>query len=478
MESLSQNKYITFGKEFESKHSHISLFKKILFLLLSFSIFIQAVTFLIANRYTFIPKFNIDVAFYIIGAVIALLLIGSIVYAIYFSVKNFLILLFFISILVLAFLFILIFTTPIFEGNESRGTLIFSYVINILIALAVHIGSLYIVNKILRVRKFSEKEQDIKDEKKGWEKYLFFLLSPDYFFAGYYKGFLKSKIYNIDQCDPSKEFKRPNGEYLGELKEQKNRIRYFIVFSNWINVSLIVLFVTFLLFVNINDIVSYWWYDFILYLIVFRLISRCFEVSYAFYKDVVRNKVIYLYNYSRDKGNRDKFISNWRNSAIRKPERISLAIHSYIEILLLFAAFYFFILGSTYNNPCELSNFKSQTVNEVCLQEPLKIEEIVEEQINLIEMLLYSSSVTFFNVSFDYTDSTPFAWKIAHVSQVLVSIILIVLCLASYISFKDDMDEEEIKDYLLIKYYDKKEKEGYKKVYNKIEEEGIDRKID
>ena len=470
---VSQNKYVPFGKNFELVHGRFSFFKKICFSTLFILLFIQVLTVISTNKYIFISQSKIEFSFTLLGTLVAILLVGCLAYALYFSFRILLKTLSVIVVIIIIFLFVLNLFTPLFGASESGSTLILSFIINVLIALLVHVASLCIINSILKVKKFQKSEEEKEKEKIDWKKYLFFLISPDYFFAGYYKGFLKSEIYNKEQGDSFNGFKTLNGDFIWELREQKNRLRYFIVFSNWINVSLIVSFVAFLLFVNIYDIVSFWWYNFILYLIIFRLVSRCFEVAYAFYKDVVRNKAIYLYNFSNEQKKEDKFINNWRNSAIRKPERISLAIHSYIEILLLFGIFYFFILGSTYNSPCELIDFKSEIVNEVCLKDPDNKEQIVGEQKNLIDMLLYSSSVTFFNVSYEYKYSTPFEWKLAHVSQVLVSIILIVLCLASYISFKDEMDDEEIKEYLLIKYYDKKENE---EVYNKIATEGISRK--
>ncbi|UPG65535.1 hypothetical protein [Metabacillus endolithicus] len=96
------------------------------------------------------------------------------------------------------------------------------------------------------------------------------------------------------------------------------------------------------------------------------------------------------------------------------------------------------------------------------------------ESDSLIEIILYSASVTFFNFSFDYSNSTPTAWKIAHVTQVMTSIVLIVLSLASYLSFKDVMDEDEVKEFLLIKYWEKRSKGEYKEFLERVESRSVD----
>ncbi|MBH0161868.1 hypothetical protein [Fictibacillus sp. 26RED30] len=149
-----------------------------------------------------------------------------------------------------------------------------------------------------------------------------------------------------------------------------------------------------------------------------------------------------------------------------------MAVHSYIEILLLFSIFYYLYIGSTLNSPCTLSDFKVHSLEVYCTVYPSIRTTVLNGEYNeLIKMILYSATVTFFNISYDFRDATPLAWKIAHVSQVIVSIVLVVLSLASYIGFTDKMNKKETKELLLIKYWGKRKDEKYIEILNKIEPE-------
>jgi hypothetical protein len=106
-----------------------------------------------------------------------------------------------------------------------------------------------------------------------------------------------------------------------------------------------------------------------------------------------------------------------KSSNLKRGDRISLAIHSYAELILLFACVYF-LSGSGINNNLEGLSMTS-----------------------FLDFLLYSASVSSFNFSLEL-EATTYG-KIVHVTQVLTSMTLIVLSIATYIGMRDEMSVYE-----------------------------------
>lgn len=439
--------YIPHGIKLEFYHKTISSWKKSIFFVFIFLYFGQAFYFFNKNQYLVLSEEFRELSFHFIIVIISILFLLSAAYAIH--IINAWIITRVFTITIGSAILLLFTSINSSEFNVSVLLLFIAFLCNIAITLIVHVIPFYIITSAYYG--FNPKKHKIIKTKSKRKKGLFLrVVSPDYFFARVYKGLIKSDTYNRNSGLGG--YKTIEGKSLSNIREEKNRTRYYIVFSNWLNVIFTLLIAIYLLFIEINTIAWISWYNFFFYLLLLRLLSRSIESIFAFFKDVVRNKVIYIQKAEAvDSG---ELLNNWRDSSIRRPERISLAAHTYIEFILLFAIYYFILIGTTVSEPYVLNQFK--TFNEEYITE---FSEVVEgkndERISYAsfnELVLYSLSVTFFNVSYDYPDRTPLEWKTAHVLQVLISIVLIVLSLAAYLSLPDKMYDDDTNEFLLIKY--------------------------
>lgn len=289
---------------------------------------------------------------------------------------------------------------------------------------------------------FNYKEKNVKHKVQPiqYKSFLFnllkFLFSYDYYFASYFKELLKDKQFN-DLCplrDVYTAQYKCRHNYLNRLidcqkkgktisygcerHQEKKRLKDFVIFSNWFNVlsaAILVMLTMFLYEVySLLEIKKSTLniFEIMMVFIVIRLISRAIEVTIAFYYDVVRVRM-----------HPDLTIGE-RSTNLKKGNRISLAIHSYIEFVLLFSMLY-------YLNP--------NSINSV-----LVAKEYIE--FSYLDFLLYSASVSAFNVSFDMQSLTVFG-KVLHALQVFLSINLVVLSLAAYLGLTDGMNEYEKADW-------------------------------
>lgn len=181
--------------------------------------------------------------------------------------------------------------------------------------------------------------------------FFYFLLSPDFYFA---------KMYKTDL--------------------EKNYKRKFIQCSNWLNITITIL-LCIIVFIYRTEVPI-----FVMLFFVYRLISRCAEITYAFYNDIVDDRE--------------------KTSSITRSERISLAIHSFFEVIILYGFIYylFFEIGPSGDN-------------------------------QFISSLIYSITVSTFNFQFRECDELVFKYVV--LTQVIVSLNLVVLSLASYLGSKD-----------------------------------------
>lgn len=296
--------------------------------------------------------------------------------------------------------------------------------------------------------------------------FFIFLLSPDYALARIYKGSLDCDEFE-ERCNH--EFPKDNEGICEQcLENRKYRRKYFITLSNWMNFTFIALLMIVFLFNEVTKFTNNLSFFFLIF-IAFHILSRIFEVAYAFYNDVVKVKSKYFNPVLPEKVNSEEgvfekiltenFINYWRGSAIRRPERISLAIHSYVEIILLFTLFYYFFIVYTHietgNEICNYNNMPF--LFNMCEEVPhLDNKYEFSKYPELYQYLLLSASVTFFNFSF-LPGGIPIIWQIAHVIQVFMSIILIVLSLAMYIGWKDEISKDEIREFMLLKARERRE---------------------
>ena len=274
------------------------------------------------------------------------------------------------------------------------------------------------------------------------------LISPDYILANKAKETL---VENVKQDGINKEYKPKWFEFdnnlIGKsdyewLKIQIER-KFLIEWSNWANivitvrlfliVTLIYIFEIFIfeiifdhiidgnLYYKINDFI----WLFLALLIGYRIISRGIEIIIAFYKDVVSVDSKLFYNLEGEKQidfahiNLDKmncsYINGFRFTLLRSQARLSLAIHTLIELFILFTILYLsfsFIIEDFWGTNMGPS---------------------------LVTSIFYSLSLGVFNVSFD----PQFVWVKAlfHVLQVVLSCILILLSVAQYLNGKTEMED-------------------------------------
>ncbi|WP_131701098.1 hypothetical protein [Bacillus wiedmannii] len=267
---------------------------------------------------------------------------------------------------------------------------------------------------------------------------IFNVFSPDYFFARVFKYSLENNN-SYNKICPNRAFYRTKSKcegipgakhkhlYLGEkviceynLKEdrydcekhqEKKRLQKFVIYSNWVNVlSACILFIVCMildLYLESEDTNGYIKFAFIF--VTVRLISRAIEVAIAFYSDVVRTKMT-----------RDLSIGE-RSTNLKRGHRISLVVHTYLEFVILFSILYFL--------------------------EPIWINrDALSGLTNYMDFVLYSASVSAFNISFDTKNLTTLG-KMIHTSQVFLCINLIVLSIATYLGFQDKMNSFEKADW-------------------------------
>lgn len=304
----------------------------------------------------------------------------------------------------------------------------------------------YIVNEILCKKGEGNKEKYKKNTFDYWLNIIKHLacaiLSPDYLSARIFKHSLENdNSYNRECPNRNKnkvvvkgteiiklkvhqvkdthvylntnvkcEYNSKEYRYDCERHQEKKRLQRFVIYSNWTNVAIacLLLILSWLIHIWIDDGKNELIKLAFIFVIV-RLISRSIEVAFAFYCDVVRTKMT-----------RDLSIGE-RSTNLKRGHRISLVVHSYFEFVILFSILYF--LEPIWINGDVLSGLK-----------------------NYIDFILYSASVSAFNISFDTNKLTTLG-KIIHTLQVFLSINLIVLSIATYLGFQDKMNDFEKADW-------------------------------
>ncbi|WP_283154137.1 hypothetical protein [Guptibacillus hwajinpoensis] len=279
------------------------------------------------------------------------------------------------------------------------------------------------------------------------------VVSPDYEFAKHYKNRFKELYYKNKECQCDKRKIYTNTIDDIELCIQcydtvRFMNKFFIKFSNWLNLvttsilGSITLILT--MFYPNNFLIS-----FLFALIIYRIISRSFEIIIAFYQDVVHvNARIFIKGFGGK-----KYLHAWKNSFIRKPMRISLAVHSLLEILILFTIVYFLIFNLFGSELLISDSIDYSIENQQIVENPV-IENYITQN-KIYEFLLYAISVTFFNVS--YVNYGYWLWTLLHVWQVFLSIVLIILSIAAYLGFSDEVYERERNFYNKVLHELKKE---------------------
>lgn len=236
------------------------------------------------------------------------------------------------------------------------------------------------------------------------------ILTPDYLFAAYFKKLL---IESIEKCPkrilPSEEHLY-NESIVCECYEceehlKKKSRKLFILLSNWLNIILVCALVILTVFWGQYLTKGNLFALFFAFLVI-RTLSRGIEIVSAFYKDVVVSRMTPTLEFGE------------KLSSLKRGNRISLAVHSYLEMTLIYGIIYF---------------IQSQSKG------------------SLMDSILYSFSVTALNYSFNIKEFSTFE-KMLHISQIFIGITLVVLSIASYLGIKDKMSPYEESDWKKNKY--------------------------
>ncbi|HDR7676636.1 TPA: hypothetical protein QCX88_004804 [Bacillus wiedmannii] len=232
--------------------------------------------------------------------------------------------------------------------------------------------------------------------------------------------------------------------------------KFHVKFSNWCNLMIAMVLTICIIVgvINENSQFRTWYILLISIWLLLRLISRTWEIARAFYTDVVRVDVR-IFNHNGEK----VYLHSWKNSYIRKPLRISLVIHSLLELIVMFTCAYILTavifgnqIGFQDQTKAQSPDYKtvSKIENNQSVYKIYAIKESNSSKVNdyiierkVYEFFIYAISICFFNIS--YINYGFYLWNILHVWQIIMSIVLIILCIAAYLGNSDDMYHRESK---------------------------------
>ncbi|MFY0517835.1 hypothetical protein ACOMCU_08375 [Lysinibacillus sp. UGB7] len=301
---------------------------------------------------------------------------------------------------------------------------------------------------------------------KSWREVLNFLknlVSPDLFFSKFFKHELtKNKVSKDNSQNELYYSIGKNGENYSNIEWCKIKIerKFFIEWTNWLNILItvlsVIISVSLFYFCSENSILII-----LIWFLIFRMISRGIEISIAFYSDVVQvqsqvfkkstgkvysgevfhqndkydinNHILRCNNgvicefYGEELTKNIVYIDKFKSSILRSEARISLAMHTLVELFYLYSAIYIF---------CDWAYGLDNRL----------------EVISPLKSLLISMSLGVFNISYSM-DYNNLIIGIIHVSQVFLSVVLILLSLAQYLSKSDNINENEYENRLYSYVY-------------------------
>lgn len=255
----------------------------------------------------------------------------------------------------------------------------------------------------------------------------YFFLSPDLFYAKYYKEMIKQSCKEDDSLfEDEMVYTDRNDNDINTFQWNKIKIlsKFFVENSNWsnINYTLVIILILYVISIFNLSIFGFSINELLLTMVIFRLFSRGIEITISFYKDVVRVDSKLFIPKSGNVSN-SYYINGFKSTLIRQSERLSLAIHTLIELVILYAFIYYLF----FNIIIDLPNFNG-----------------IAEGVNaptFFEMILFSSSLGLFNISYNAYANILLA--IFHFSQVMLSGILLLLSIAQYIGADKTLSPEE-----------------------------------
>ena len=302
---------------------------------------------------------------------------------------------------------------------------------------------------------------------------LILIFSPDLFWANIYKGKLKNYNLAID-IPPPLVIIDNDGIDVKNWNTIKILFQNFIIKSNWLNVCIsiiITLVITIFIVWQTPVKIGIGILQFLFICVFIRLVSRGLEIALAFYKDVVKvdSKLFFEVKIEKNKAKdsntysivaiqRTKYINGFKSSLLREGTRLSLAVHSLLELFITFGLAFFLlfnilsILDESYFFPTSNSfslEIESNHINPT--KEDIKITSTADISISApsyVEAFLFSSSLGLFNIS--YVTYQNILISILHFYQVLLSAILILLSIARYINNDKTLSPQDERLYEIV----------------------------
>ncbi|MEW4307798.1 hypothetical protein [Rossellomorea marisflavi] len=261
-----------------------------------------------------------------------------------------------------------------------------------------------------------------------------FIISPDYYWAEVFKKRISLSLSQKHLLN------------LQELNTIRLLKKFYIERSNWFN-----LFFT-LYFVIIIGIFTYIYGEISILLMIFtscRILSRSVEIIIAFYKDIVEKKDKLFFkrkdgtffvvnndmNYipiktegevGESKKNTLKHMKKstvyyeytWKNSFLLPSARTSLALHSLLEVVLIFGCLYFLLAEFSNSGLC--NDLESKVIPESL---------IGVAETGVLKYFIYSFSVV---ATLPDIMSASY-WAIPQFIQILSSLVLVIMSVAYYL---------------------------------------------
>lgn len=323
------------------------------------------------------------------------------------------------------------FNYKLISYSELICPIIVAYIITLITSFILHI----VIYKKSSIKPNPVDPLKKIEQKKGF-KYIikcifYFVLSPDLFFANYYKNKIKKNIFQHIDYQEYDTYTDKNNITPNQWNAIKIEFKSYIQACNWTNViiSIILFAAPCIIIIEClkvsNDVIQLF-----LCIIVFRILSRGIEVSVAFYKDIVRTDAKLFFNETIPNRNA-KYINGFKSSLLRQNSRLSLAIHTLLEFFILYASAYYLLFNL-------LSSINS---NFFCFDSTLCDTTVVIQKPNFSEMLLFSSTLGIFNISYGVYQNIFLG--ILHFSQVILSAILILISIAQYVSGDSSLTKED-----------------------------------
>lgn len=254
----------------------------------------------------------------------------------------------------------------------SKGFLFAGWIITHFVAVILHEAPYRLSLKYV----MPGRKADTVVDRDFWS-IIHFILTPDFFWATFNKNRLAEKT----SCS------------------QQSRAE-FVKYSNWINLSFVALLYIMVTLYEafISRPTTATFSTMILQsFLITRLFSRGLEMIIAFYRDVATR------------------VPSVRSSHLSKYQRISLAVHSYFELIIAYAISYF------------------------VLDFPLNFDHEDNFTLSLLDSLYFSLGVvTFTNVNIDGFNNLH---KLIVYSQVFTAQVLIGLSIASYIGWQEEEEK-------------------------------------